>query len=118
MDKYIELEAAIHAVQRYGVGVLDADDFSPEQAERFIISKLSAIPAADVVEVRHGLNNNTEGGNLKDLIELSKALRAKSIVDEMVGVKNSLNEQAADAIDFLLKLLESKGVDYRENRER
>ena len=55
---------------------------------------------------------------MKDLIELSKALMAKSIVDEMVGVKNSLNEQAADAIDFLLKLLESKGVDYRENRER
>lgn len=53
MKEYIEREAAIRAVQRYGVGALDADDFSPEQAERFIISNLSAIPAADVVEVRH-----------------------------------------------------------------
>ncbi len=50
MKKYIERDAAIRAVQRYGVGALDADDFSPEQAERFIISNLSTIPAADVVD--------------------------------------------------------------------
>lgn len=48
MSDYISREAAILEVQRYGVGCLDADDFTPEQAERFVISRLESIPAADV----------------------------------------------------------------------
>lgn len=51
MTDYISREAAILVIQRYGVGCIDADDFTPEQAERFTISSLKAIPAADVVEV-------------------------------------------------------------------
>lgn len=45
---------AVLELQRYGVGCTDADDFTPEQAERFVISRLNAIPAVDAAEVRHG----------------------------------------------------------------
>lgn len=31
-------------VQRYGVGCFDAEEFSPEQCERFVIQKLNDLP--------------------------------------------------------------------------
>lgn len=45
---YISREAAILEIQRHGVGCFDPDEFTPEQAERFVISRLKSIPAADV----------------------------------------------------------------------
>ena len=43
---------AIKAIQKYGVGCLDADDFSPEQCERYVISKLNALPSVTPQEPR------------------------------------------------------------------
>lgn len=51
MAEYIKREDAIKAIQRYGVGCFDEEDFIPEQAERFVIARLNEIPPADVVEV-------------------------------------------------------------------
>lgn len=53
-EKYIKLEDAILEIQRNGVGCYDQDDFSPEQAERFVISRLDAVPAANVRPVVRG----------------------------------------------------------------
>ena len=47
-DDFIRRKAAILIVQRYGVGCIDPDEFTPEQAERFVIARLQAMPAADV----------------------------------------------------------------------
>ena len=43
MSEYILKSDAIKAIQKYGVGCLDADDFSPEQSERFVINKLNEL---------------------------------------------------------------------------
>lgn len=43
-DDCISRKSAILGVQRYGVGCFDADDFIPEQAERFVISMLNDLP--------------------------------------------------------------------------
>lgn len=53
-DDFIRRKAAILMVQRYGVGCLDPDEFTPEQAERFVIARLQTIPAADVRPVKRG----------------------------------------------------------------
>lgn len=39
----ISRKAAIEQIQRYGVGCFDADDFSPEECERFVIHILEAL---------------------------------------------------------------------------
>lgn len=62
MDEYIKRQLAILTIQKYGVGCFDPDEFYPEQSERFVISKLNNIPAADVVEVRHGWWIDTGSG--------------------------------------------------------
>ena len=41
----ISRSEAIKAIQKYGVGCLDPDDFSPEQSERFVINKLNELPS-------------------------------------------------------------------------
>ena len=40
----ISRQEAILQVQRYGVGCFDVEEFSPEQCERFVISKLNSLP--------------------------------------------------------------------------
>lgn len=40
----ISRQEAILQVQRYGVGCFDAEEFSPEQCERFVIQKLNELP--------------------------------------------------------------------------
>ncbi len=51
MTDYLSRDAAILEIQRHGVGCFDQEAFTPEQAERFVISRLKSIPAADVVPV-------------------------------------------------------------------
>lgn len=41
----ISRQEAILQVQRYGVGCFDAEEFSPEQCERFVIQKLNELPS-------------------------------------------------------------------------
>ena len=53
MSDYIERVAAILEIQRHGVGAQDFENFTPEQAERFVIGRLESIPAADVALVVH-----------------------------------------------------------------
>lgn len=36
---------AIKTIQRYGVGALDFEDYTPEQAERFVINQLNELPS-------------------------------------------------------------------------
>lgn len=43
-DDCISRQEAILQVQRYGVGCFDAEEFSPEQCERFVIQKLNDLP--------------------------------------------------------------------------
>lgn len=40
----VSRQEAILQVQRYGVGCFDAEEFSPEQCERFVIQKLNDLP--------------------------------------------------------------------------
>lgn len=40
----ISREEAILQIQRYGVGCLDSDDFTPETCERFVINLLKKLP--------------------------------------------------------------------------
>lgn len=40
----ISREEAILQIQRYGVGCLDSDDFTPEACERFVIDLLKKLP--------------------------------------------------------------------------
>lgn len=42
----ISRKEAILQIQRYGVGCLDPEDFSPETCERFVIQKLNELPPA------------------------------------------------------------------------
>ena len=44
-DDAISRQEAILQIQKYGVGCFDAEEFSPEQCERFVISKLNALPS-------------------------------------------------------------------------
>ena len=46
MKDLISRKAAIKEIQRDRVGCFDPDDFVPEQAERFVISRLSNLPSA------------------------------------------------------------------------
>ena len=39
----ISRKQAILTIQRYGVGCFDADEFSPEECERFVIAKLNEL---------------------------------------------------------------------------
>lgn len=41
----ISRSEAIKMVQKHGVGCLDADDFFPEQCERFVINRLNELPS-------------------------------------------------------------------------
>ena len=43
-DDCISRQEAIKLIQRYGVGCFDAEEFSPEQCERFVIQKLNELP--------------------------------------------------------------------------
>ena len=58
MKEYIEREAAIEIAAEW----CPDDDGSVGKTGdlREMLDELEAIPAADVAEVRHGLNNNTE----------------------------------------------------------
>ena len=40
----VSRQEAIKLIQKYGVGCFDAEEFSPEQCERFVISKLNSLP--------------------------------------------------------------------------
>lgn len=50
----IKREDAILEIQKFGVGAQDFEDYTPEQAERFVIGRLESIPAADVAPVVKG----------------------------------------------------------------
>lgn len=50
---YIRRSDAILAIQRHGIGYDDPEDFSPEQAERYIISNLKKIPSINIEEKTH-----------------------------------------------------------------
>lgn len=41
----VSRQEAIKLIQKYGVGCFDAEEFSPEQCERFVISKLNSLPS-------------------------------------------------------------------------
>lgn len=43
MSELITKGQAIKQIQKYGVGCFDADDFIPEQAERFVINKIKEL---------------------------------------------------------------------------
>lgn len=43
-NDYISREDAIKTIQQYGVGSYDFEDYTPEQAERFVIQRLSELP--------------------------------------------------------------------------
>lgn len=51
---YISRKDTIKDIQHYGVGSQDFENYTPEQAERFVITRLNNLPAADVVERRKG----------------------------------------------------------------
>ena len=53
---YISRQAAILQIQRHGVGCFDSDEFSPEQAERFVINLMNELPS-----VQHKTNRIPEG---------------------------------------------------------
>ena len=55
-EEHIKRSGAILAIQKYGVGSFDfeEDGWTPEQAERFVISVLKKLPAEDVAPVKHG----------------------------------------------------------------
>lgn len=61
---YIKLEDAILEIQKFGVGAQDFEDYTPEQAERFVIGRLRSIPAADVTPVVHGRWVYNDGDNI------------------------------------------------------
>lgn len=44
-DDAISRQEAILQIQKYGVGCFIEEDFSPEQCERFVISKLNSLPS-------------------------------------------------------------------------
>ena len=68
MSEYIKKDDAILAIQRYGVGCFDPDDFSPEQTERFIIARLNDIPSIKL--------------ELEDAVSRKQAIEAaKSIIE-------------------------------------
>lgn len=52
-EEYIKRSVAIHAIQRHGVGSFDfeEDGWTPEQAERFVISEIKKLPSEDVAPV-------------------------------------------------------------------
>lgn len=43
-NDYISREDAIKTIQQYGVGSYDFENYTPEQAERFVIQRLSELP--------------------------------------------------------------------------
>ena len=47
MDDLIKRKDAILMIQRHGVGCFDADEFHPEEAERFVIGMLEKLPSAE-----------------------------------------------------------------------
>ena len=50
----ISRDEAIQTIQKYGVGCFDADEFSPEECERFVISKLNELPTVTPQEPKTG----------------------------------------------------------------
>lgn len=50
----ISREEAIKTIQRYGVGCFDADEFSPEECERFVIAKLNGLNSITPQKPRKG----------------------------------------------------------------
>ena len=51
-DDTISRKEAVMIIQKYGVGCFDPDEFSPEECERFVISKLNSLPPASSQESR------------------------------------------------------------------
>ena len=68
----ISREEAIKTIQRYGVGSRDFEDYTPEQAERFVIQKLSELPSvgkdinASTTEFCHSMDRITGMGGMKN----------------------------------------------------
>ena len=50
---YISRQDAILQIQRYGVGCFDSDEFSPEQAERFVINLINELPSVSQAKTGH-----------------------------------------------------------------
>lgn len=84
MSEYILKSDAIKAIQKYGIGCLDADDFSPEQCERFVINKINELPSVtplpqeqsrDMKEIKEVINCGTDAETKCKMI--SNILNAK-----------------------------------------
>lgn len=58
MDDYISRQAAILQIQRHGVGCFDADEFSPERAERFVINLINELPGVLQAKTGHWMNSD------------------------------------------------------------
>lgn len=88
-DELITKEQAIKQIQKYGVGCFDADDFIPEQAERFVISRLKELPPIKP-EMSQKLTNSEWIDFLSEQFDISRT-SAKEMLHVMMSVKREDN---------------------------
>ena len=52
--EYIKKEDAIKAIQKYGIGSFDLENYTAEQAERYVINSLDSLPTYSFPEREKG----------------------------------------------------------------
>ena len=80
-DEYISRKEAILQIQRYGVGCLDADEFTPEQCERFVISKLQELPSVESFKVNEWISVSERLPEIRERVLVSYNVHGEQVVN-------------------------------------
>ena len=87
----VSRKAAVEEIRRHGVGSFDFEDYTPEQAERFVIKLLQDLPSVtpkpceDAVSRKELLklfSNNTEGSWTYDTVAIGYIKALPSVMPE------------------------------------